>query len=410
MFTVLKGVFTNGIHCGIKKKKRDLSFIYVPNVFATAGVFTKNKMVAASVVHTKKCLKSNNLKAVIINSGNANAATGKQGELDVKETSKLAADYFGINRSEVGIASTGIIGKTLDMDSLRSGLENLLTIFKKKPEVIVPDKKLSEEIFDTLKNGKATADAILTTDLVEKTSTRTVKIGKKNITVTGMTKGSGMIAPNMATTLLFLVTNATIPKNELQEYLNKAINRSFNMLSVDTDTSTNDMGLLFSTGEYKFDSASKDGRDLFQELLSNVCIDLAKKIAMDGEGATKMIEVRVNEAQSVLDAKKVALNVVNSPLVKTAIFGEDPNWGRIVASACKDPSVKINPSKMDVSIDGVLVYSKGNPVDLDESEIASIFKAKEVTIELVLGIGTSSSVSWGCDLTHGYIDINTEYS
>ncbi|MBT6120872.1 bifunctional glutamate N-acetyltransferase/amino-acid acetyltransferase ArgJ [bacterium] len=410
MFTVLKGVFTNGIHCGIKKKKRDLSFIYIPNVYATAGVFTKNKMVAASVVHTKKCIKSNNLKAVIINSGNANAATGRQGELDVKETSMLAADYLGVNRSEIGVASTGIIGKTLNMGALRLGLDNLLSIFKEKPDVLNPDKKLNDDILDSIRNGKSTADAILTTDLVEKTTTRTVMIGKKSITVTGMTKGSGMIAPNMATTLLFLVTDAKIPKNILQLYLNKAINRSFNMLSVDTDTSTNDMGLLFSTGEHKIDNESKEARTLFQELLTDVCIDLAKKIAMDGEGATKMIEVQVKNAQSVLDAKKIALNVVNSPLVKTAVFGEDPNWGRIVAAACKDPSVKINPNKMDVSIDGLTVYSKGTPVTLSDDERESMFKTKEVIIELVLGIGTSSSISWGCDLTHGYIDINTEYS
>lgn len=389
--TDLEGVFGDGIHCGIKnkKEKKDLAFIYVKDAIASAGCFTQSHYAAPSIGYTKKLLKTNVLKAVVVNSGNANAATGEQGLRDCKEMGTLLAGKLGLRRGEVGVASTGIIGQPMPMDVVRSGIGAL-------------------DI--TAKNTPAIAEAILTTDLVTKIVTRTKKVGKKNITVSGIAKGSGMIAPNMGTMLAYIVTDATMSSEQLQDFLSESVNESFNMVSVDGDTSTNDMVLAFATGEKKFKVDAMIEKKIFQNLLTAVCIDLAKMIAKDGEGATRLIEVNIIGAATRAEANKIALNVVNSPLVKTAIHGADPNWGRVLAAAAKDPDLKCNPKKVSLSFNEKRVIEDGEVIVKDRSEMKDFMDKETIVIDLDLNLAHGRATAWGCDLSHGYVDINTAYS
>lgn len=389
-FTDLDGVFGHAIHCGIKESALDLSYIYIPNAVASAGVYTQNKFLASSVSFTKKCDKRHTLKAMIINSGNANAATGKQGEKNTKRLAQLTASYLGLNTVEVGVAATGIIGKQLPMECIEKGLPTLF-----------------ENIHE--KNGEKVTQAILTTDLVEKSVTKSMKIGKKTITVSGITKGSGMMAPNMATTLAFIVCNVSLNNKQLQRCLSKAVQYSYNMMSVDTDTSTNDMLMCFATGQYNI-SSDKDQMNMFQELLTEVCIDLAKLIAKDGEGATKLISVEVKRASSYRDAQIIAKNVIDSPLVKTAIHGEDPNWGRIMMAIGKDESVKLNPNKVSIFIGQQCLFENGEPIHCDLTNVKKELANNDVNIIIDCALGKGQAKGWGCDLTKGYIEINTEYN
>ncbi len=390
VFSDLDGVFTSGIHSGIKPKNKDLCYMYMPNCYASAGVFTKNQFVAPSVAFTRKNLKKHTIKAMVINSGNANAGTGEQGLKNVKDTAKYAAKKLNLQPHEVGVASTGKIGEQLPMDTVFSGLDKLL------------ENPLT-------KDGQSSAEAIMTTDLCAKTVYYSEKVGNKTLVVAGMTKGSGMIAPNMATTLSFLVTNAVMDQKNLQKRLSAAIDVSYNMLSVDTDTSTNDMFLLFAVGKQSDALVLTEEWAVFENLLNKACIDLAKQIAKDGEGATKLIEVAVKNAFSVTDAKKVALNIVNSPLVKTALHGADPNWGRIIAAACRDPLIKLNPQKLTLYFGDYLIFSHGDKTDFDHDAVVAYLKQDSIEIKLDLHIGHKEATAWGCDLTKGYIDINTHY-
>ncbi len=390
-FTDIDGVFGSGIHSGIKASgDKDLAYIYIPNTYATAGVFTRNQYPASSVVYTRSILKKGPIKAMIITSGNANAGTGQSGTQHTKEIARAAAHHLGLKPSEVGVASTGKIGCALPIDAIQAGLTHL---FSEKPK----------------QDGHLVAQSILTTDTFPKEVFLEDTIDGCHMIVAGTTKGSGMIAPNMATTLSFLVTNVAIAQTPLQSRLQDAVNRSFNMMSVDTDTSTNDMLLLFSAGKPKNALVTKAQWAGFETLLTNACIALAKLIAKDGEGATKLIEVNVTHAASVTDARKIAKNVVNSPLVKTAIHGADPNWGRIIAAACKDPSVKINPNKITLHIGPHLIFQNGEPIPFDPLIVSETLTQDNIVIALNLGLATSSATAWGCDLTHGYIDINTKY-
>jgi glutamate N-acetyltransferase/amino-acid N-acetyltransferase len=291
----------------------------------------------------------------------------------------------------VGVASTGIIGVPLPIRKVEEGIELLTAI------------PLS-------KNGDLLAEAILTTDLCVKQVTLREKIGKKNITITGITKGSGMIAPNMATTLSFIVTNADIPSNFLQVFLNKAIEMSLNMMSVDTDTSTNDLALLFSTGEYKFSIKNSKECQQFQDLLTQVCIKLSQLIAKDGEGARCVIHCQVINAASVKDAKMLAKSVIDSPLVKTAIHGANPNWGRVASALGKVEDVKLNPNKVSISFSNICVFKNGKPIEFNKENVSKEMKKEDVFILIDLNLGKSSASAWGCDLGKGYIDINTTYS
>lgn len=382
----IKGVFASGARAGLypDPERLDLACIYVPDCRASAGVFTKNRFRAACVDYTADLQKSGKVfKAIIVNAGNANAATGPEGEDNVLKTASFAADKLGILANEVAVASTGVIGKQLPMDKFISGLGSLL----ENPEKCDPE---------------SAAKAILTLD----TRVKLAHEQDEQLIVSGFAKGAGMISPNMATMLGFLVTNADIPSDTLRMQLQKAVEVSFNMVSVDTDTSTNDMVLVLSTG-----TESIDGKeDTFYKLLEKSCISLAQQIAADGEGAEKLIEVRVSGARSTAEAKIVAKNVVNSPLVKTAIHGADPNWGRLMMAIGKEPDTQFIPSLVDVYLAHQLVFNQGGPTDFDRAALREKLLSDRVEIHINLNNGISEATSWGCDLTKKYIDINTEYN
>lgn len=390
--TSVKGVYSAGIAAQIKTNgKRDLAFIYVPRACASAGVFTQSAFAAPPVLHTRECLKRGTIKALIVNSGCANAATGKPGLRDTKRTAAIAANLLGLKPQEVAVASTGIIGRPLPMDRIEAGLNQLLS----NPHA---------------RDGESTAQAIMTTDLTQKEVFVSATIGGHKVTVAGCAKGSGMIAPNMATMLAFLTTDAKIDSRSLQAALKVAVNDSFNMTSVDTDTSTNDAVVVFATGESQANLRSAQAKATFVELLTRACQGLAKKIAADGEGATKLIEVRVQGAKNVAQARRIAMNIVNSPLVKTAIHGADPNWGRVLAAAGKDPGLKVDPSRVDLKFAETPVMKMGAILPHDRQKVHKLMQAREINIELNLNLGQGCAKAWGCDLTHGYVDINVSYN
>lgn len=390
--TTLRNVFAGGIAAQIKANgKRDLAYLFVPDAVGSAAVYTQSAFVAPPLIVTKKAQKRGTLKALVVNSGCANAATGKPGLQDAQETAALAARLLGIKPHQVAVASTGIIGKRLPMDKIRTGLLSLLSD---------PYQR----------DGDAAAKAIMTTDLTQKETFVTGTVAGQRVTVAGFAKGSGMIAPNMATMLGFLVTDAHVDNKTLGRCLRSAVDDSFNMTSVDTDTSTNDMVLAFSTGERGKAVRSKKAVAEFAALLTRACQHLAKQIAADGEGATKLIEVRVVGARNQREARLVAKQVINSPLVKTAIHGADPNWGRVLAAAGKDPTLKVNPSRVDLTFAGASVMRRGAIVAHDRQRIRGLMSGKEVVVSLNLNLGKGSATAWGCDLTHGYVDINVSYN
>lgn len=391
LITDVEGVYANGISIGIKQPaKKDLALIYVPDAFSSAGVFTTNRFAAPSVSHTRKILKSNTLKALLINSGNANTGIGKDGSENTKELVARTAKHLNLRSSEVGMGSTGIIGVPLTMDTMRNGVDTLLND-------------------PLIKDGHAAAEAILTTDtFVKEFGSKTIIDGKE-IIVAGITKGSGMIEPNMATTLTYLVTNAAIPTKELNTYLKEAVDQSYNLISVDSDMSTSDMVVIISTGEHKLKLFDLEQRHAFKDALTDTCKELAKLVVKDGEGATKVIEVTVEGATSFSEARLIAKSVVNSPLVKTAVYGEDPNWGRVLMAAGKVPS-KLNPDKCEVRFGSEIVFSKGIACTFDEKVVKKDLSHSEVKINVNLNLGKHSATVLGCDLTEGYIKINTDYN
>jgi len=327
-----------------------------------------------------------------VNSGNANAFTGISGVEAAERTSLRASEIIGSLQEEVFVASTGVIGEVL------------------------PDHKITDALAGLYKNlgsdWEAAAKAISTTDTYSKGSYKKIKIGSTEVVIGGIAKGSGMIAPDMATMLAFVFTDAKIPKDILQNLLSKSVNRSFNSITVDSDTSTNDTVLLFATGKTKHKEVSDIGDKhikAFCQALDSVMLDLAQQIVRDGEGATKFIEIKVSGAFNEASARKIGLSIANSPLVKTAIAGEDANWGRIVMAVGKSGE-RADRDKLCISMGGVEIAAFGQAVgDYDEVPVAEHMKGKEINIEVDVGIGGGTASVWSCDLTHGYISINADY-
>ncbi|MEA1906583.1 MAG: bifunctional glutamate N-acetyltransferase/amino-acid acetyltransferase ArgJ [Euryarchaeota archaeon] len=363
---------------GVKEGKDGLAVIMGEG--ASAGVFTKNKIIAAPLVITRMHLAEHRLYAVVANSGCANALTGTRGLADATRTAELVAGRFGVPANSIGVASTGVIGVPLDLDWIEDRIDSVIA-----------------GLSDTREGSAAAARAIMTTDTYPKEFAVELLSG---VRIGGITKGSGMICPNMATMLAFIYTDADLPHEMLVSCLKRAVNRSFNMIVVDGDTSTNDMVLLTATAE----SGTPD-RDEFQEGLDYVCTELAKMIARDGEGAEKLIEARVTGAETDEDARKAAKAIVQSPLVKTAVHGNDPNWGRVIA-AVGYSGADIDPDQVSLALCGVSVMDRGRVVDGADVDMSG----EDVEITVDLGIGAGEAVAWGCDLTCGYVRINAEYT
>lgn len=363
---------------------------------AVAGVFTKSKCPSAPVDWCRARLKGGKAKALLVNSGNANAFTGKVGAEAVKLSAKIAAAATGASDRQVFIASTGVIGEPLDARKFDGVLDRLA-------EQARPDAWLDA------------ARAIMTTDTFPKLATRKATLGGVEVTVSGMAKGAGMIAPDMATMLSFVFTDAPIAAEALQTMLSKAVQGSFNAITVDSDTSTSDTLLLFATGAAKkrgaprIEKASDKRLADFKRALDEVLLDLAHQVVKDGEGARKFVEVTVTGAETAKAAKRIALSIANSPLVKTAIAGEDANWGRIVMAVGKSGE-RAERDKLAIWFGGVRVANKGlrDPA-YDEAEVSQIMKRQEIVINVDIGIGAGAATVWTCDLTKEYVAINGDY-
>ena len=384
---------------GLKYEGRDDLLIALLDAGTTiAGVFTTSATAAAPVLWCREALTGGRARALVCNAGNANAFTGAAGMRTVEETAAALAGELGCDPQEVFVASTGVIGEPFDAASLTRHLDVLV---------------------DRAEKGgcdwRAAARAIMTTDTFPKGATARAEIDGAPVTLCGIAKGSGMIAPNMATMLAFLFTDAALPADVLQALLAEAVSGSFNCITVDGDTSTNDTVLLAATGAAGSEggeapAAASDTRlSGFREALREVCGDLARQIVRDGEGAEKFVTVRVLGAPDDAAARQVAMSIANSPLVKTAIAGEDPNWGRIVMAVGK-AGVPVRQEDIAIAIGGVRITADGAVVPgYDEGPVAAHMKGREIDIEVAIGDGAGAATVWTCDLTHRYIDINADY-
>ncbi len=392
---VIPGVRFATTNSGIRYKGRDDVMLAVLDAGTTvAGVLTRSKTASAPVEWCRMALPHGQARAVVVNAGNANAFTGKAGDATVQATVKAAAALANCSPAEVYLSSTGVIGIPLAADAIARVLPAMAD-------------GLSEDTWE------AAARAIMTTDTFPKASTRTATLSGKTVTINGFCKGSGMIAPDMATMLGYIFTDVAIPAPVLQALLSEINERTFNSITVDGDTSTSDTVLLFATGKAGNPApAVAEDPELagFRKALEEVSLDLAQQIVRDGEGATKFVTVTVKGADSNEAAKRIALTVANSPLVKTAIAGEDANWGRIVAAVGR-AGERADRDKLRISIGGVLICADGMEVPgYDEAPVAAHMKGKEVDILVDLDLGGSGQATvWTCDLTHGYIDINGNY-
>ncbi len=379
------------------RDRNDVLLVELPPETAAAGVFTRSKTAAAPVLWCRQIVSGGTARALVVNAGNANAFTGMAGERAVQQTAIAAAGLMGCPANEIFVASTGVIGEQLPADKIA---------------------RLLPGLHDGLGDGgwKDAALTIATTDTFPKGSSRRTHIDDRPVTINGIAKGAGMIAPDMATMLAFVFTDAAIAPAALQTLLNDGAGRSFNCITVDGDTSTNDTLLAFATGvaaHALVREASDPRLDDFRRCLDEVLIDLAQQVIRDGEGATKFITVTVTGAESDPAARTIALSIANSPLVKTAIAGEDANWGRI-AMAVGKAGERIDLERLTISIGGVLVATNGGPVaGYDEAPVARHMKGSEVEIDVDAGVdasvGGGRATVWTCDLTHGYIDINASY-
>jgi glutamate N-acetyltransferase/amino-acid N-acetyltransferase len=360
---------------------------------AVAGVFTRNRCPGAPVDWCRAALPGGRARALVVNAGNSNVFTGQAGRDACLATAEAAARLVGCKPREVFLASTGVIGEPLPAERLVAALPGLFA-------------SLREDAW------QEAARAIMTTDTFPKAAFRTARIGGQTVTIAGIAKGSGMIAPDMATMLCFLATDAKIPPAVLQAALKAGVDKSFNATTVDSDTSTSDTVLLFATGQAKHPRIPAEGGPLLREFraaLADLLLDLALRVVRDGEGAQKLIRIEVTGAVSARSARKVGLAIANSPLVKTAIAGEDANWGRIVMAVGKsgEPAER---DRLSVAIGGTSVAKAGSVVPgYDETPVVAHMKGREIAVAVDLGLGTGKATVWTCDLTHGYIDINGAY-
>ena len=387
-----KGFRSGAIFAGIKtpgEDKKDIGILFSDEPCTVAGTYSQNSILSPSVTLTKQRVNSNRkIRGLVANSGCANCSVGEQGYLDAKETTNITAKFLNVDEEEILVASTGIIGIELPMALMRE---------------YIPKISISNE------TGKEFAKSILTTDKKTKEIALVIESGNKKINLAGVAKGSGMIHPNMATMLAFLTTDANIEKELLQKILSKAIKKSFNQTDVDGDQSTNDTVLIFANGKSGVNIDDKDISNLFSEGVTKICQYLAKEIAKDGEGASKLIEVTVEGAKSDNDALLASRSVASSLLVRTAVYGRDPNWGRILMAVGKT-GIGLEESKIDLYINGIQIASEGKGIAYNVQSVITALGKKEVLIKISLNIGNGYGQAWGSDLTEEYVIFNSAYT
>lgn len=391
--SAVAGVRAAGVACGLKTNGRpDLALVVADRPASVAATFTLNRVQAAPIQVSKRHLRGGRFSAVVLNSGNANACTGPQGLRDAEATAAEVARVLGRPAAEVFVASTGVIGRRLDMAAVRAGIRNAADAL-------------------TARGGGRAARAIMTTDTAAKEAAIRFTAGGRRVTVAGMAKGSGMIAPHMATMLAVVATDAAVHPRLLQAALREAVAESFNCITVDGDTSTNDMVLCFATGAAGAPAVAAGSRayGTFRQALGQVCLALAKMIARDGEGATKLAEVRIQGARSVREARRAAETVATSPLVKTTLFGEDINWGRILAALGRS-GARFDPERVDLWVDQVAVVRNGVSLGLRAEAAANRrLRRREFTLTASLRAGRGRSRMWTTDLSEAYVRINAGY-
>ena len=390
----IEGFSTSAVAAGIRYSDRlDLGLIYSNVPAVTAGVFTRNQVKAAPVTLDQERLKIGRAQAILVNSGSANACTGQEGMEAALITSSLLSSRLKIDDEMVLVSSTGVIGEQLNIPAFRGAMDELV-------------QGLGEENFEDV------AKAIMTTDTVPKVVTRTVKMGDHDVKFMGMAKGAGMIMPNMATMLSFVITDAQISFPELHDSLTRAVSRTFNRITVDGDTSTNDMVLVMANGTASnawIDEENPLDRQLFKDTLEDILKDLALQIVSDGEGASKCITIRVCGAKEEVDAEQIARTVANSNLVKTAFFGEDANWGRIFAAMGRS-GVRIYPDRVDIAIGDVVLVRNGLAVGKEAEEAATeLLKEKKIVVCIDLKDGVGCEEVYTCDFSLDYVKINADY-
>ncbi len=389
--TIPKGYIAGGIHCGLKRDALDLAMVKSKVPCRVAGVFTTNQVKGAPVLYSQKVVEKGQAQAIVVNSRIANVLTGKQGLKDAKEMAKATGEALDVDPKHVIVGSTGVIGQLLPMDTVLDGIARLAP-------------RLSRE------GAKRAAAGIMTTDTHPKEYHQTFKLGRSTVSIGAMAKGAGMIEPSMATMLCYLTTDAAISLQLMRSALKEAVDLSFNRISVDGDRSTSDSVVLLANGLAGNKSISQKGTHFrtFVKHLREICVHLAKEILRDGEGSTKLACIRVEKVRSQKDADKIARQIGNSLLLKTALFGNDANWGRVIASAGA-AGVPFNPDKVSVYLDGLCLAKNGSPTDYKESEAEKRIRAPEVTFRLVLNQGTHSSEFWTCDISYEYVQINAAY-
>jgi len=384
-----QGFLAGAVKAGIKSQEElDLAILCSEKPCVAAGVFTTTAIKAAPVILSQKHLKNKSAQAVVVNSGCANACTGDSGMADAVEMARSVAEKLELSTEDVLVASTGVIGVSLPMERIRAGILKVVL---------------------TKDGGHELARAIMTTDTFPKEIAISVDSKPGEFTIGGVAKGAGMIHPNMATVLCFLTTDAAVDARFLQAALQKAVDVSFNMITIDGDTSPSDTVVILANGLAGTETINGRNGELFQKALDAVCLHLAKCVARDGEGATKLIEVTVEAALNEEQARLAARTIAGSPLFKAAVHGNDPNWGRIVAALGRS-GAKVNEMKLDVYLNDVCVMKQGSPVPFDRQELGTSLAGKEVSVRLYLNLGGGKAVAWGCDLSEEYVTINSAYT
>ncbi len=390
--TFPQGFKAAGVKAGIKKSGNlDVAVIYSEQDAAVAGVFTQNAVAAAPVFVSKDVVKHGKARAVAANAGCANACTGPQGEQDARKMASITADALGCKAEEVLVASTGVIGVTLPMDKMEKGIRQAVS-------------ELSKE------GSSSAGNAIITTDTYSKACSTEIEIGGKPVRFGAIAKGSGMIQPNMATMLCFITTDAAIAQPLLQQALSDIVEVSFNMISVDGDMSTNDMVTVMANGVAGNPEITEKNGDYetFYNALLAICQGMAQRIAADGEGATKFLTIHVTGTRSFDDAKTIGMSVAKSPLVKTAFFGEDPNWGRVIC-AVGYAGIPMVPEKTVVKFGGIPVYANGVGAEYDDEALKKVMSEHDIVIDIDMGDGSAEATVWTCDFSYEYVKINGEY-